>query len=96
MLRSVILDARELKERDSAHAYLKEMLELPEYYGRNLDALYDCLTEMSEREILFVHTSEAGNYFPRIRRVFEDARLENPGLCVKYGSGFELGNRRDG
>ena len=28
------------------HDYLKEALNFPEYYGKNLDALYDCLTEI--------------------------------------------------
>ena len=43
----VWLDARRMEERGEAHAYLRERLDLPDYYGRNLDALYDCLTEMS-------------------------------------------------
>ena len=29
------------------HDYLKKELNLPDYYGNNFDALYDCLTEMS-------------------------------------------------
>ena len=33
-------------ERDKAHDYLKELFSLPDYYGRNLDALYDCLTDL--------------------------------------------------
>ena len=28
------------KTRETAHTYLKEILHLPDYYGRNLDALY--------------------------------------------------------
>lgn len=35
---------------DSREAALREVgvvLELPEYYGRNLDALYDCLTDLA-------------------------------------------------
>ena len=34
------------KTRETAHTYLKEILHLPDYYGRNLDALYDCLCEI--------------------------------------------------
>ena len=41
----VRLDGRYLEEPDAAHVYLAEKLDLPEYYGGNLDALYDCLTE---------------------------------------------------
>ena len=40
-----ILDCEKLAGgHDKAHAYLKQELELPEYYGMNLDALYDCLS----------------------------------------------------
>ena len=35
------------KTRETAHTYLKEILHLPDYYGRNLDALYDCLMNKS-------------------------------------------------
>lgn len=76
----VILDARQLDERSQAHAYLKKMLELPEYYGNNLDALYDCLTEMRELEVSFTRVEGTGGYFPRVYRVFERAAKENPGI----------------
>ena len=38
------LDGKLIKEK--GHDYLIEALDLPGYYGKNLDALYDCLTEM--------------------------------------------------
>ena len=44
---TVFLDALEMTERTKAHDHLTAQLQLPEYYGRNLDALYDILTERS-------------------------------------------------
>lgn len=41
--------------REEAHAYLKETFAFPEHYGKNLDALHDCLTEMEEMEVEFLH-----------------------------------------
>ena len=38
------LDGKLIKEE--GHDYLMRALNLPDYYGRNLDALYDCLTEI--------------------------------------------------
>ena len=34
-----------LIEKDG-HDYLKDALNFPDYYGKNLDALYDCLCEI--------------------------------------------------
>ena len=36
------------KTKEKAHIYLKQVLRLPSYYGNNLDALYDCLTDIQE------------------------------------------------
>ena len=43
-MRELILDGRQIKTRADLHAALKVGLELPDYYGNNLDALWDMLT----------------------------------------------------
>ena len=35
-----VLDAEKLNDREEAHEYLAKVFSLPEYYGKNLDALY--------------------------------------------------------
>ena len=62
----VILDAGKLERKEESHAYLKEIFGFPEYYGGNLDAFYDCLTELHDVEIELVHVEEAGEYFRRV------------------------------
>lgn len=47
-MKTVVIDGREMYSRDAAHAYLANVLSFPGYYGKNLDALYDCLTDISE------------------------------------------------
>ena len=42
---NVELDGRLMTDRTATHEYLKDKLALPDYYGKNLDALYDLLTE---------------------------------------------------
>ena len=39
-----ILDFSEVKTLLELHQYLKEVFSLPDYYGNNLDALWDCLS----------------------------------------------------
>lgn len=39
-----ILDFSEVKTLLELHQYLKEVFSLPDYYGNNMDALWDCLS----------------------------------------------------
>ena len=71
------LDGNLIKER--GHDYLMEALDLPDYYGKNLDALYDCLTEM-ECEIELIN---AGEVDEDILNTFRDAAYENDLLKFK-------------
>ena len=73
-----VLDAARMETREDAHACLKAELNLPEYYGNNLDALYDCLTEMPETEIESQHLKEAGkdSYVWRVINVMQDAGVK--------------------
>ena len=58
-MKKAVLDCAELSaSRERAHAHLKSELQLPDYYGKNLDALYDCLT--SEAEGLEIVLESAG------------------------------------
>ena len=81
----IILDASRLRERGAAHEYLKVRLSFPDYYGKNLDALYDCLTDMDETEIEFVNLDAgAESYFARVLSVFREAAEHNPRLRLLY------------
>jgi RNAse (barnase) inhibitor barstar len=71
------LDGKLINQR--GHDYLMEALHLPDYYGKNLDALYDCLTEI-ECEIELVN---AGEVDEDIIETFKDAAAENEFLTFK-------------
>ena len=47
-MKSVILDAKKMLEKENMHEYFAKKFDLPEYYGKNLDALFDCLCEINE------------------------------------------------
>ena len=76
------LDGRRLSDKEAAHVYLQEVLPFPDYYGQNLDALYDVLTEGSEDTLLWILHAEVVH--PAIAAVLEDAMEENPFLTVIY------------
>ena len=70
----VVLDAGRMTDKKTSHEYLKEILQLPEYYGHNLDALHDCLEEMTGVEIVVENEENAGAYYRYVARVLEDIR----------------------
>ena len=81
----VILDGRQMTDRTSAHAHLKQQLRLPDYYGCNLDALYDLLTERAvPLHILLTHSqamqTALGRYGQSLCRTLQDAAGRNPHL----------------
>lgn len=47
-MRTVTLDFGACGDRDSLHRYLQEQFGFADYYGENLDALFDLLTEYPE------------------------------------------------
>ena len=72
------LDGKLIKKE--GHDYLMNALNLPDYYGKNLDALYDCLTEM-ECDIELIN---AGEIDSDILDTFIDASSENNYLNFEY------------
>ncbi len=81
----IIIDGREMADKVTAHDYLKNVLGLPEHYGKNLDRLYDCLTEM-KGQIIISYVAEMQNSLRRYRdniiSTFEAAAEKNPNLWV--------------
>lgn len=74
----VVLDGSRMKDRRSTHLYLAQTLRFPAYYGRNLDALYDCLTEFcGDMLIILQHApsmlSLLGQYGEDLLQVFQNA-----------------------
>ena len=42
-MNTIILDFSNIKSYLALHKYFKQVFSLPDYYGNNLDALWDCL-----------------------------------------------------
>ncbi len=71
---------------EKAHDALAKALCFPDYYGRNLDALHDCLTSLSDTQLVIEDCAQAGTKmekWPGFLAVFFDAAKENPRLDIK-------------
>ena len=78
----VLCDFDRLGTADAVYDYLTEELGFPDYFGRNLDALHDCLTDLSAptRLVLTGTDSSCGK---RFLRVFKDAARRNRNLSLE-------------
>ncbi len=79
--------SRFMKTREKAHAHMARRLSFPKYYGKNLDALHDLLTERMEDTEIIVKGSERlreamDGYGARIIKVLLASAEENSHLKV--------------
>ena len=78
------LNGAGLTEREAAMDQLGTSLGLPDWWGRNLDALHDCLTDGSFCLALEnCGLLEASPFGRRLLRVLTEAAGENPNLKVE-------------
>ncbi len=80
-MKEIVLDIDNVCGADEFYDLLGKHIELPAYFGRNLDALYDVLTEQPETiKITLVNTdvmeAMAPKFLRKLRRVLEDAANE--------------------
>ncbi len=79
-----VVDFSGVTDKESFHACLKKSLPLPEWYGENLDALYDSLTELDDACIYFKNCGQAAaslaDYYNSFLNVIADAQMEVQGL----------------
>lgn len=84
----VTLDGSLIPNRAALHDLLQDRLALPAYYGRNLDALYDLLTERTQ-PLVFVISDysvlevQLGRYAAALLKTLQDAAAVNPNLSLR-------------
>lgn len=65
------IDAARLTDKTSAHEYIAFSLGFPAHYGKNLDALADCLSEFPrDRAVIVMNANGATEYAERVIDVF--------------------------
>lgn len=86
-MKEIIIDGSAIFTSPDLHEALSAALSFPAHYGKNLDALYDCLTEIGEDlhlELRNWHHIEANlkDYSGKAVYVFHCAMDDNPHLTV--------------
>jgi ribonuclease inhibitor len=82
----VVLRGSEIDSIEALHDLLRRELHLPEYYGGNLDALWDCLTGCIPMPLTIEWVDFAqcrrniGEYADKVLSLFEDATKEVDGF----------------
>lgn len=85
----IILDGKEFTSEKKVHQLLKDKLELPDYYGENLNALWDCLTGGVSLPIKIVWNdyqysrNQLGNFADELMKLFLEAKDEIEGFEIE-------------
>lgn len=94
MSKTVILDANRIMDRESMAIYMREIFVLPSHFGKNLDALHDVLSEVTE-DTVFVLTRKnvdhicKEKYAYKVLMVLGRAADENPHLKIRFAENDE-------
>lgn len=76
-MKQITLDCAQLQNEKQLHQALMDALALPQWYGHNLDALFDCLTDLEEQTHLTLKNWDTrASYSKGFEAVFADAAQE--------------------
>ena len=77
------IDCTGVENAQQMHILLAKSLEFPDYYGHNLDALFDCLTDIRRPTTIRLEGfSRLGEWRQRFENVFENVSMENPAVTI--------------
>ncbi len=78
-----LINCEKIDSREEMHTALSNALSFPDWYGRNLDALYDMLTDIGEETLIqLVDWSSLGDFAMGFANVMAQAALDNPKLSI--------------
>ena len=82
-MKQYILNGQTMSTREAAYDESARVLDLPAYFGRNLDALWDELSCMQGEIILVEPLNTADAYVQSLIATFADAANENSQLSFR-------------
>lgn len=83
---NIELDFSNCKYISSIHKVLKDAFDFPEYYGENLDALWDCLEYYCDYDLqvnirgISMMPRELHDYMLKIQEVFKEVHKTTPNI----------------
>jgi len=84
----IILDGKRMLTTEQTHTYLSEKFDFPEYYGNNLNALWDMLTTISKEVVIEFDNLEYflqnSTYKQKLLDIFSQASEVNKYLTVDF------------
>ena len=87
-MKYVFLDGEKIISNADLHECFAAALDFPEYYGKNLDALHDALTDITEPvTVIAVNTAALEEHLTRRKgflRLMEDLTEEKKGFRFLY------------
>lgn len=94
-MRTIVIDGRFMSSKKEAHDYLAQRLSFPDYYGKNLDALHDCLLDISTRTNIVFYNKDCldtalESYAYIMIKTFLHATEENDFLSVSFDIDSEI------
>ena len=83
------IDLQDVTSKEELHKAITLAMDLPEYYGNNLDALHDELTEAGEGcNIIFYNTCKAkellGKYYDNLVKMCNHALKEVQNMKIRF------------
>lgn len=77
-MKHITIDCTGITEPSQLHAALANKLSFPDWYGNNLDALFDCLSDIYEdTTVHFIGWNSLGFWKEGFTATFSDAQAEN-------------------
>jgi len=89
-MKEYFIDCAKMTDKKAAHEYLASIFDFPDYYGGNLDALYDCLSELSPCHVTLLNFSALsvlGEYGESLRSVLVDVSMNTPDFEMTIAGG---------
>lgn len=82
-MKRYIVDFRKVNNIKEAHSEMKKALDFPDYYGGNLDALNDALSELSTGSKVYILVGEEFYGLSGIMEVFNLSGIDNEFILTK-------------